>query len=96
MIAPSADQMTAGAVAAPSRADENGGAGEVFRRISPKPWIAMFIRLGAACRSPTTMLTSCAGAAADELEREGLPMASAVQLRVNVFEARDRMARQLR
>src|SRR5216684_4912100 len=91
MIAPSADQMTPEPLPRPpglTRTVERRS----FSAISPKPWIAMLFGSARAFADDDVDFLRCA--AADELEREGFADGFAVQLRVNVFEARDRMARQ--
>src|SRR5260370_1028086 len=91
MIAPSADQMT------PEPLPRDPGRTSTVERrscsaISPNPVTGTLLASARAFADHDVHLLRCA--AADELERKRLADGFAVQLRVDVFEARDRMARQ--
>src|SRR5260370_17012363 len=89
MIAPSADQMTP----EPLRRDP-GRTSTVERRscsaISPNPVTGTLLASARAFADHDAHFLRCA--APDELERERLADGFAVKLRVDVFEARNRMA----
>src|SRR5260370_39630730 len=91
MIAPSADQIT------PEPLPRDPGRrsrveGRSCWAISPNPVAGTLLASARAFADHDVHLLRCA--AADELERERFADGFAVKLRVDVFEARDRMARQ--
>src|SRR4029077_5637391 len=57
--------------------------------ISPKPWMAMLFASARAFADDDVHFLRCA--TTNEFQREGLADSFAVELRVNVFEARDRV-----
>src|ERR1700720_3423036 len=88
-MTPSADQIT------PEPLPRSPGRTSTVERrscsaISPKPWIA--ILFASARTLAYNDVHFLCGAAADELKGEWLADGVAVELRVDIFETRDRMA----